>query len=193
MKCEKCSMEATHIEKDLDGIDHNFCEHHSLDLEKKSEFKKLIPLFFVFSFIILFSSIRQFTVGINLMMFMMDFMGLFFLVFGLFKLVDLRGFVDGFQSYDVVARKFRFFGYLYPFFEIIIGVLYLAGYMSVWQNIFVLILSGLGLFSVLNSLMKKSKIKCVCLGTVFDLPMTWVTFFENFLMFVMAVLMLLLN
>jgi hypothetical protein len=47
---------------------------------------------------------------------MMDFMGIFFLVFGLFKLLDLQGFVNGFQQYDFFAKKFPILRILISFY-----------------------------------------------------------------------------
>jgi len=38
---------------------------------------------------------------------MLDFMAGFFLVFSFFKLLDLRGFADAYQSYDIIARRSR--------------------------------------------------------------------------------------
>jgi hypothetical protein len=191
-KCELCSMVSTHSQLDEKKVNHYFCQHHSLkDLQhKKSDIIKLLPLFGVFAFIFLLSFIRQLIHGAEFMMWMMDFMGIFFVVFGLFKLYDLNAFVEGFQTYDVVAKKFRGFGYVYPFIEIILGVTYLAGYMFVWQNLLAMILTGLGLYSVYKVLKNNQAIKCVCLGTLFNLPMTYVTLIENGVMFVMAVYML---
>jgi len=196
-KCELCSMDATHSQTDAKNIVHYFCEHHSLkDLDKpklnkvkQSNFKRLIPLFYVFLFIFIFPLIRQ-VGGINGMLYMMDFMGIFFLVFGLFKLIDLHGFVNGFQEYDFIAKKFKFYGYIYPFVEILLGMMYLLGIMYLWQNLLVLILSSIGIYTAYKYIDHEDDIRCVCLGTMFDLPMTWVTLSENVLMLIMVLFMI---
>ena len=198
-KCELCSMSATHSQTDVENREHFFCEHHSLkDLNKnkpsknkESNLKRLTPLFYVFGFIFLFPLVRQLN-GVNSMLYMMDFMGVFFLVFGLFKLIDLHGFVNGFQEYDFIAKKFKFYGYIYPFVEIILGAMYLLGIMYLWQNLLVLILSSIGIFTAYKYIGHADDIECVCLGTVFKLPMTWVTLSENLLMFVMVLFMMLM-
>src|ERR1043165_688195 len=45
--------------------------------------------------------------------FMLDFMAGFFLVFSFFKLLDLRGFADAYQGYDLVARRWRSYALVY--------------------------------------------------------------------------------
>lgn len=190
-KCEACSMIATYS-VNVNGKDYFFCEHHKLsDLKPVSTFRKLLPLFFVFVFITLASLVRQVLYGYNPMFLMMDFMGVFFIVFGAFKLYDLKGFVEGFKTYDIVAKRFTIYGRLFPFMELALGALYLLGYMFLLQNIIVFIISTLGLYSAYKVIRSKKEIKCVCLGTFFTLPMTWATFSENLVMFVMVIFMIL--
>jgi hypothetical protein len=193
-KCELCSMEATHGEVNSKNTTHYFCEHHSLKdlVTKRSNSSKLLPLFYVFALIVFLSLIRQFTNGIDLMMLMMDFMGIFFLTFGLFKLYDLKGFAYGFSTYDIVAKKWLGFGYIYPFIEIGLGVMYLAGFMFFLQNLIALIFALLGIYSAYIAIRNKEEIQCVCLGTAFNLPMTNMTLIENGVMFAMALFMLLM-
>ncbi|MFA5132009.1 MAG: MauE/DoxX family redox-associated membrane protein [Candidatus Paceibacterota bacterium] len=186
-------MESTHTEKDEVGVDRFFCDHHSLTLANKKNvttFQKLVPLLYVFAVIFFLSSVRQFATGINPFLFMMDFMGIFFIVFGLFKLVDLRGFVEGFKSYDFIAKRYTAYGYAYPFIEIALGVLYILGFMFVWQTLLVLFLSAMGIYTAYIAIKHEDEIPCVCLGTLFDFPMTWVTFTENTIMFLMALFMM---
>jgi hypothetical protein len=187
-------MVATHGEVDTNKIMHYFCEHHSLDKiqSTKSSHWRLLPLFSVLVLIFILSFVRQLLGGFDFMMWMMDFMGVFFVMFGLFKLYDLYGFVQGFQTYDIVAQRFQWFGYVYPFVEVLLGTAYLAGFMFTWQNLLALILSGLGLYSAYLALKGGEEIQCVCLGTFFNLPMTNVTLLENGLMFAMALFMLLM-
>lgn len=187
-------MEATHTEIDVKNITHYFCLHHSLKSgdSKRSTHQRLLPLFYVFSLIITLSLIRQFLNGADFMMWMMDFMGIFFITFGLFKLYDLKGFVEGFKTYDVITKKIPQFGYTYPFIEVLLGVTYLAGFMFMGQNLIALTLAGFGLYSAYIALKNKEEIQCVCLGTVFNLPMTYITVLENGVMFVMAFFMLLM-
>jgi len=122
--------------------------------------------------------------------FMLSFMGGFFLVFGGFKLLDVKGFAHGFQTYDVVAKRLPVYGVLYPFLELTLGFLLLL-HVAVWQaSLVALVISIIGMIGVGIKLRKREIIQCVCLGTVFDLPLTNITLFENLIMAVMALGML---
>lgn len=184
-------MDSTHTMKDERGVTHFFCKHHSLTKKEivQEKYKKLLPLFLIFIFIFLLPLVRQNFSNFDWMLYMMDFMGVFFIIFGLFKLVDLKGFVVGFQNYDFIAKRFSTYGYAYPFIEIILGAMYLLGFMFLVQNLLVLILSAVGTITAYAYIDNDEDIRCVCLGTLFDLPMTVVTFLENALMFLMALSM----
>lgn len=204
-KCELCNMNATHSEMDIQNVEHFFCEHHSITKilphsnsmnnigsVKLNNTKKLTPLFLVIFGIFLLSLVRQYIEGINFMIWMMDFMGIFFITFGLFKLYDLKGFVEGFKTYDIIAKRFTVFGHVFPFLEIFLGAMYLLGFMFIWQNMIALTLAGFGLYSAYIVLKNKEEIQCVCLGTAFNIPMTYVTLLENGAMFIMVLFMLLM-
>ncbi|MGE3771276.1 MAG: heavy-metal-associated domain-containing protein [Bdellovibrionales bacterium] len=119
------------------------------------------------------------------------FMAGFFLVFSFFKFLDLRGFADAYSSYDLLASRWRPYGYIYAFVELALGVAYLVDYQPVLVNtvtLVVMLFSGLG---VLNALRQKRTIRCACLGTVLNLPMSTITLVEDFGMALMAAMALL--
>jgi copper chaperone CopZ len=122
---------------------------------------------------------------------MPHFMGGFFLAFSFFKLLDLRGFADSYRMYDIVAKRFPVYGYLYPFIELMLGVAYLTDFQPTTTNLVTLVVMSVSSVGVIQSLLAKRKIRCACLGTVFNLPMSTVTLVEDGLMIVMAAAMLL--
>ena len=126
----------------------------------------------------------------NLMLWMNYFMGGFFIAFSFFKFLNLEGFADGYSSYDLLAGRVRFYGFIYPFIELALGVAYLTGFEPIVTNITTIILMGFSSLGVIKSLVQKQRLQCACLGTVFNLPMSSVTILENVVMVVMAVLML---
>ena len=201
MKCKHCSMDGVYKNEE-NGVTSFFCKHHappgsvpiseSMDKNVAKITNDFTPLILVILAILAISLLRQFTGGWNGMLWMMDFMGIFLVTFGLFKIVDLQGFKDGFSSYDLIAKRLPAYGYIFPFIEIGLGIIYLAGYMYLWQNILVLIISVLGIASAYSVIKSKDEIKCVCLGTAFKIPMTWVTIVENTMMGIMVVWMILL-
>lgn len=122
--------------------------------------------------------------------FILNFMTGFFLVFGGFKLIDLGGFAKGYFTYDFLAQRWFGYGYVYPFIELSFGFLMLAGFHPVWllwTEFSVMTFSGLG---VLNKLLKKEQFNCVCLGTFFKVPLTYVTLVEDFGMAFLAILLI---
>jgi len=121
---------------------------------------------------------------------MSHFMGGFFLVFSFFKLLNLKGFADSYTTYDVLAKRFKAYAYIYPFIELGLGMSYLLGVSPWTTNLITVLVMGVSSIGVLQSLLKKQAIRCACLGTVFNLPMSTITLFEDLLMLVMAAIML---
>lgn len=128
--------------------------------------------------------------GFDWMRAMRTFMGGFFIAFSFFKLLDLRGFVDSFQTYDVVAHPIRAYGFAYPFIEFGLGVAYLVNFAPVVTNLVTFAVMLIGIFGVSQALLQRRQIQCACLGTVFNLPMSKVTFIEDAAMAAMAAVML---
>jgi copper chaperone CopZ len=121
---------------------------------------------------------------------MISFMAGFFLVFGAFKLLDVAAFADAYATYDVVAKRFKPWGLAYPFIETALGFDFLFHVQLQAATWVALILSLVGAIGVIQSVMRKQTIKCACLGTVFNLPMSTITIVENLGMAAMAAWML---
>ena len=128
--------------------------------------------------------------GFDWMRAMRHFMAGFFLVFSFFKLLDVPSFAMSYSSYDIVAKRWLGYGYLYPFLELGLGAAYLADVSPVATNIATIIIMGVSTVGVLQSVLARRKIQCACLGTVFNLPMSSVTLIEDGLMIGMAIAML---
>jgi copper chaperone CopZ len=150
------------------------------------------PLIIVFSYILLVVTVVEFVnVEWQWHRWMTHFMAGFFIVFSFFKILDLRGFASSYAMYDVLAKRVPIYGYFYPFIELGLGTLYLLGYKPMLVNsatLFVMVFSSIG---VILAVSNKQKIRCACLGTGFNLPMTTVTIIEDLLMAAMAAWMLL--
>ena len=124
---------------------------------------------------------------------MTAFMAGFFLVFGAFKLLDVPAFADAYSTYDVVAKRFRPWGMAYPFVETALGFAFLFHFQLQAATWVALVLSLVGAIGVIQSVLRKQTIKCACLGTVFNLPMSTVTIVENLGMAAMAAMMLMMD
>jgi hypothetical protein len=114
----------------------------------------------------------------------------FFLVFSFFKLLDVPAFADAFSMYDILAKRSRGYALLYPFIELALGLAYLANLHPFTTNLVTLIVMGIGAIGVIQSLLEKRRIRCACLGAVFNLPMSKITLIEDALMAGMAAVML---
>lgn len=120
---------------------------------------------------------------------MHDFMGLFLVIFSMFKLFDLRGFADGFQMYDLLARPFRPYAYVYPFIELSLGL----GYLATWNMTVIyattIVVMLFGATGVLGALRKGLDLNCACMGTVLKVPLSTVALTEDAGMAAMAAIM----
>src|SRR5262249_5779920 len=124
---------------------------------------------------------------------MTHFMAGFFLAFSFFKLLNLSAFADSYSMYDIVAQRSRAYALAYPFIELGLGLAYLSQGQPFAVNLVTLIVMGVSAVGVVQSLMSKRKIRCACLGAVFNLPMSTVTLVEDLLMAGMAAWMLVAN
>jgi copper chaperone CopZ len=149
------------------------------------------PLLIIFGFITGVTSLEFLrSPNTNGETWMMDFMAGFFLVFGFFKLLNLRAFALNFKAYDLAAMAIPGYAIAYPFIEVGLGVAYLMRWSPLITNSITIVIMGIGALGVLQALRHKKQIDCACLGTVFKLPMSTVTLVEDLLMLLMAVVML---
>ena len=120
------------------------------------------------------------------------FMAGFFLVFSFFKLLDINAFANAYAGYDLLAKGWRGWGFIYPFVELGLGVAYLAHFNPLLTHWATIIVMGFSAIGVVRAVVSKTQIQCACLGTVFKLPMSTVTIVEDVGMVAMAVAMLLM-
>ncbi len=159
--------------------------------EGKSRIETFKPLILIFMFITMVSGITSISSEqIDLFKWMNYFMAGFFITFSFFKFLDLKSFVDSYSMYDLLAKKVRNYGYVYPFIELVLGIAYLTQYEPRFTYASTIVVMGFSSLGVIQSVLNKEKIKCACLGAVFNLPMTTVTIIEDLLMVAMAGFML---
>lgn len=153
--------------------------------------KDFIPLISILAVISAFTIyMYAVTEGTNLMFVMRMFMAGFFIAFGFFKLINWKGFVEAYQMYDILAKRSTSYAYLYPLIEVGLGLAYFFSWNLIFTAIFTIIVMLIGAYGVWLKLLEKEEIPCACLGVVFKIPMTKVTLFEDLLMAVMALVML---
>lgn len=162
--------------------------HQHIDTPKKwTDWLPLITvIFYVLGMTAISTSLTEFTLN-NLLTYSM---GYFFLFFSLFKVIDLPGFAMGFQEYDLLAKRWPIWGYVYPFIEITLAALYLLRVDDPALHLATLGLSALICIGVGIKLIKREPFHCACLGTVLKVPLTKVSLAEYATMGAMALMML---
>ncbi len=160
------------------------------EMVQQSKLQQLKPLFLIFAFISA-AAVLLHKDDWAWQEMMLDFMGLFYVVFSFFKLLDLKGFPQSFRMYDPLAQAVPTYGRVYPFIELALGLCFLMRFQVAAALIVTLIILGITTIGVTRTLLDKKAIQCACLGTALKLPMTEATFIENAIMIVMALVMLL--
>lgn len=106
------------------------------------------------------------------------------------KLQDVESFSTMFLNYDLIARKWVRYGYIYPFGEAIAGILMTAGAL-VWLSAPIALFIGTaGAVSVFKAVyIDKRELKCACVGGSSNVPLGFVSLTENLMMMFMGLWM----
>ena len=166
-------------------------EHNEMTEQTKSWFETYKPILLIFFYITLTTVLIQINnQHFDLMQWMRHFMAAFFLVFSFFKLLNLKGFAESYAMYDILARRFPSWAYIYAFIELALGIGYMIDFNPIVINTVSFFVMSVSIIGVLNTVLNKQQIQCACLGDVFHLPMSIVTIIEDALMIIMAAFML---
>ncbi|MDB5285678.1 MAG: heavy-metal-associated protein [Mucilaginibacter sp.] len=159
--------------------------------DNRSFFETYKPVLLIFGYVAVVAIlIASSSVSFDWMLAMRAFMGGFFLAFSFFKVLNIQAFADSYSMYDIIAKKFRAWGFIYVFVELGLGIAYVANLNPLVTNIVTFVVMSVSIIGVLQSVFNKRKIKCACLGAVFNLPMSTVTIIEDALMIAMSAVML---
>lgn len=163
-------------------------ENKSMTAKEVSTFKTYKPLIVVFSYIFLISITVQIVLGsFDVHLLMNHIMAGFFISLSYFKFLDLKSFSEAFSYYDPIAKKNPSYGFMYPFIEIGLGLMFIAGIGLFYANILTAFILSVTTVGVIKQINTKSQFQCACLGAGFNLPLSWVTVVENAAMVFMAI------
>ena len=118
------------------------------------------------------------------------FIGFSMVVLALLKLQNVETFSTMFLNYDLLAKRWVAYGYVYPFAEALAGVLMIAGaltWLSVPVALFIGTVGGVSVFKAVY--IDKRELKCACVGGSSNVPLGFVSLLENVMMVAMAVWM----
>jgi len=130
--------------------------------EQASDLKQLYPLFLIFGYLFVSAFLLNRNPW-NLQAFMLDFMGLFYIVFSFFKFLDLKGFPESFKMYDPLAKVLPIYGWIYPFIELALGLMFLMRLQIEVALLITILILGLTTLGVTKVLLDKKSIQCACL------------------------------
>jgi glutaredoxin len=106
------------------------------------------------------------------------------------KLQDIESFSTMFLNYDLLARRWVRYGYVYPFGEALAGVLMIAGTLIWIAAPVALFIGTVGAVSVFKAVyIDKRELKCACVGGSSNVPLGFVSLTENLMMVTMAIWM----
>ena len=118
------------------------------------------------------------------------FIGFSMVVLALLKLQNIETFATMFLNYDLLAKRWVPYSYIYPFAEGLAGVLMISGALS-WLSVpLALFIGTVGAVSVFKAVyVDKRTLKCACVGGGSNVPLGFVSLTENLMMIAMAVWM----
>ena len=122
-------------------------------------------------------------------------MWVWFLIFGLMKLPDIPWFANIFSQYDPLAQLLPIYGYMYPVFEVILGIWYLYDISmrySLPMNSIAMIITAITTVGILIKLISKSQIQCACMWSKIAIPLWRPSLIEQWAMSIMAWRMILM-
>ena len=118
------------------------------------------------------------------------FIGFSMVVLALLKLQNVESFATMFLNYDLLAKRWVPYGYIYPFAEGLAGLLMVAGALT-WLSIPIALFIGtIGAVSVFKAVyIDKRELKCACVGGSSNVPLGFISLTENLMMILMAIWM----
>lgn len=118
------------------------------------------------------------------------FIALSMVVLAMLKLQDVESFSAMFLNYDLLARRWVPYSYIYPYAEGLAGVLMIAGALTWLSAPVALFIGTIGAVSVFKAVyVDKRELKCACVGGSSNVPLGFISLTENVMMVAMAIWM----
>ncbi len=111
-------------------------------------------------------------------------------VLALLKLQNVESFSSMFLNYDILAKRWVPYSYIYPYAEGVAGILMVSGALK-WVSVpIALFIGSIGAVSVFKAVyIDKRSLKCACVGGDSNVPLGFVSLTENLMMVAMAIWM----
>ena len=158
----------------------------------KQEGKTYQPVIAVFAttFLMAIAAAYGMTGGLPLALTIKLFIAFSMCVLAVLKLRDLFSFTNQFITYDLLARRWVRYAYIYPFAEALAGIGMIAGVLSPLVAATALTIGTIGAVSVFKAVyIDKRDLKCACVGGDSSVPLGFISLTENLMMAGMAIWM----
>lgn len=159
--------------------------------KNKTTYKPIINIFLL-TFLMALAVSLSFFGNINIIKTFELFMGFSVCMLAALKLRDIESFSTGFLNYDLLAKKWVNYGYIYPYAEALAGIGMLAmSTLALISGPISLIIGIIGTASVYKAVyIDKRELKCACVGGDSNVPLGFISLTENLMMFIMGIWML---
>lgn len=118
------------------------------------------------------------------------FVALSMAMLAMLKLQDIRSFSTRFLNYDLLARRWVPYGFVYPFAELTAAVLMVAGAWTFLSAPLALFVGTVGAVSVIKAVWVDGReLKCACVGGGSNVPLGFISLTENVAMVAMGIWM----
>lgn len=121
---------------------------------------------------------------------MTGFMGISLSMLASLKLMDLKSFTEGFEKYDLITKRFKPYGKVYPFAELAIALGFLSGIAPLATGVGAVVVGLSSAVSVFKAVyIDKMALNCACVGGNSKAPLGVVSLTENAIMVVMGAML----
>jgi len=122
------------------------------------------------------------------------FIGMSMIVLALLKLQNVETFATMFLNYDLLAKRWVPYSYVYAYAEGTAGVLMVAGALTWLSAPIALFIGTVGAVSVFKAVyVDRRELKCACVGGSSNVPLGFISLTENLMMIAMAAWMVLVS
>ena len=166
-------------------------------MQKQTAVVKAIPsrkenakLIGIFIFLIISATLMSTLHSFNGLEWIRWFMGGLMIIFGGLKLVGIEVFIRVFPLYDLIAKRFAPYKYVYPLLQVLLGMFFVIGAFPAIRNLLTIIIGLSGLIGMVKVVSNRGAIRLSYLGTILRLRFSTVVLIENSLMVCLATIML---
>lgn len=154
----------------------------------KREYRKFLA---VLIFIALSATLMSTLINFRPLDWIRWFVGSSLLVFGGFKLISYESFLEVFPRYDLIAHRYRVYALVYPFVQVVLGIMFILDMASGFRNVLTLAMAAVGLYGVTLALTHKGpSAHHTWLGHFLKLPMSTGFLFENLMLTLLMLILI---